>query len=77
MTESRVNLALWAMVFGNFVIGTGVLLPAGMLNQLSAELHVDTTTAGLLLLVGGIVVGDWSSDVCSSDLCRNPSGQHQ
>ena len=57
MTESRINLALWAMVFGNFVIGTGVLLPAGMLNQLSSELHVDIATAGLLLLVGGIVVG--------------------
>ncbi len=57
MTEPRVNLALWAMVFGNFVIGTGVLLPAGMLNQLSTELHVDTATAGLLLLVGGVVVG--------------------
>lgn len=57
MTESRVNMALWAMLFGNFVIGTGVLLPAGMLNQLSAELNVDTTTAGLLLLVGGVVVG--------------------
>ena len=57
MTESRINLALWAMVFGNFVIGTGVLLPAGMLNQLSSELHVNTATAGLLLLVGGIVVG--------------------
>ena len=55
--ESRVNLALWAMVFGNFVIGTGVLLPAGMLNQLSAELHVNVATAGLLMLVGGIVVG--------------------
>ena len=57
MIESRINRALWAMVFGNFVIGTGVLLPAGMLNQLSAELHVDTATAGLLLLVGGVVVG--------------------
>lgn len=57
MTESRVNLALWAMVFGNFVIGTGVLLPAGLLNQLSSELKVDSATAGLLLLVGGVVVG--------------------
>ena len=57
MTESRINLALWAMLFGNFVIGTGVLLPAGMLNQLSSELHVDTATAGLLLLAGGVVVG--------------------
>ena len=57
MTESRINLALWAMLFGNFVIGTGVLLPAGMLNQLSSELEVDTATAGLLLLAGGVVVG--------------------
>jgi MFS transporter, DHA1 family, inner membrane transport protein len=57
MTESRVKLALWAMVFGNFVIGTGVLLPAGLLNQLSSELKVDSATAGLLLLVGGVVVG--------------------
>jgi MFS transporter, DHA1 family, inner membrane transport protein len=57
MTDSRVNLALWAMVFGNFVIGTGVLLPAGLLNQLSSELNVDNATAGLLLLVGGVVVG--------------------
>jgi MFS transporter, DHA1 family, inner membrane transport protein len=45
------------MVFGNFVIGTGVLLPAGLLNQLSSELKVDSATAGLLLLVGGVVVG--------------------
>ncbi len=57
MTDWRVNLALWAMVFGNFVIGTGVLLPAGLLNQLSSELNVDNATAGLLLLVGGVVVG--------------------
>ena len=57
MTESRINRALWAMLFGNFVIGTGVLLPAGMLNQLSSELQVNTATAGLLLLAGGVVVG--------------------
>ena len=57
MTESRINCALWAMLFGNFVIGTGVLLPAGLMNQLSSELHVDAATAGLLLLAGGVVVG--------------------
>lgn len=56
-TQSRTSLVLWALLLGNFVIGTGVLLPAGLLNQLSSELQVDVATAGLLLLVGGIVVG--------------------
>jgi MFS transporter, DHA1 family, inner membrane transport protein len=56
-TESRTTLALWALLFGNFVIGTGVLLPAGLLNQLSSELSVDVATAGLLMLAGGVVVG--------------------
>lgn len=56
-TESRTNKALWMLLFGNFIIGTGVLLPAGLLNQLATELHVDVATTGLLLLAGGIVVG--------------------
>jgi MFS transporter, DHA1 family, inner membrane transport protein len=56
-TETRTSQALWALVFGNFVIGTGVLLPAGLLNPLSAELHVDIATTGLLMLAGGVVVG--------------------
>src|SRR4029079_3251186 len=53
--EARV--ALWALFAGNFVIGTGILLPAGMLNDLSAGLSVTAETAGLLMLVGGIVIG--------------------
>jgi MFS transporter, DHA1 family, inner membrane transport protein len=56
-TESHTTSALWALLFGNFVIGTGVLLPAGLLNQLSSELSVDVATAGLLMLAGGVVVG--------------------
>lgn len=56
-TESRTTLALWTLLFGNFIIGTGVLLPAGLLNQLSAELNIDVATAGLLMLAGGVVVG--------------------
>jgi MFS transporter, DHA1 family, inner membrane transport protein len=55
--QSRTNLALWMLLFGNFVIGTGVLLPAGLLNQLVAELNVTAATAGLLLLASGLVVG--------------------
>jgi MFS transporter, DHA1 family, inner membrane transport protein len=56
-STARINLALWVLLFGNFVIGTGVLLPAGLLNQLVAELNVTAATAGLMLLASGIVVG--------------------
>lgn len=49
--------ALWALFAGNFVIGTGILLPAGMLNDLSAGLSISPATAGLLMAVGGIVIG--------------------
>jgi predicted MFS family arabinose efflux permease len=49
--------ALWALFAGNFVIGTGILLPAGMLNDLSAGLAVTAATAGLLMLASGLVIG--------------------
>jgi MFS transporter, DHA1 family, inner membrane transport protein len=49
--------ALWAFLFGNLVIGTGVLLPAGMLTAIMADFGVDAARAGLLMLTGGIVVG--------------------
>ena len=51
------RMALWSLLFGNFVVGTGVLLPAGLLNVLAADLQVPPTTAGLLLFAGGLVVG--------------------
>jgi MFS transporter, DHA1 family, inner membrane transport protein len=51
------RLALWSLLLGNFVIGTGVLLPAGLLNVLAADLQVPPATAGLLLFAGGLVVG--------------------
>ena len=50
-------MALSSLLFGNFVVGTGVLLPAGLLNVLAADLQVPPTTAGLLLFAGGLVVG--------------------
>jgi predicted MFS family arabinose efflux permease len=49
--------ALRSLLFGNFVIGTGVLLPAGLLNVLGTDLNVTPSTAGLLLFSGGLVVG--------------------
>jgi MFS transporter, DHA1 family, inner membrane transport protein len=52
-----VPVVLWLLLFGNMVIGTGVLLPAGLLNAIAQDFQVDVTTVGLLLLVGGVVVG--------------------
>ncbi len=49
--------ALWAMLFGNLIIGTGVLLPAGLLGAFMADYAVDASRAGLLMFVGGLVVG--------------------
>lgn len=57
LPAARPSLALWALFIGNFVIGTGILLPAGMLNDLSAGLAVSPATAGLLMLASGIVIG--------------------
>lgn len=43
-------------MFGNFVIGTGVLAPAGMINDLSQAFGVDVATVGLLIAYGGALL---------------------
>jgi len=44
---------LWALLAGNFVIGTGVLAPAGLINDLSLAFSVDAATVGTLIAYGG------------------------
>jgi MFS transporter, DHA1 family, inner membrane transport protein len=51
------RLALWILLVGNLMIGSGVLLPAGILDILAADFSVSVSTAGYLMLAGGIVVG--------------------
>jgi MFS transporter, DHA1 family, inner membrane transport protein len=51
------TLVLWMLMFGNFVIGTGILLPAGLLNDVMDAFSISASQAGLLMLVGGLVVG--------------------
>src|SRR5436309_2338888 len=55
-TSAALQLALWTLFAGNFIIGTGILLPAGMLNDLSQGLAVSPPAIGLLMLAGGIVI---------------------
>jgi MFS transporter, DHA1 family, inner membrane transport protein len=57
LSDASAKTALWALLLGNLVIGTGVLLPAGMLTAFMADFRVDAGRAGLLMLVGGLVVG--------------------
>lgn len=55
-TSDATTLPLWVLLLGNFVIGVGILLPAGLLNPLAADLGTTAAAAGQLMLIGGIVV---------------------
>lgn len=57
MTDRDANRALWALLAGNLLIGTGVLLPAGLLSVMMADLGIAAGQAGLIVTVGGLVVG--------------------
>jgi MFS transporter, DHA1 family, inner membrane transport protein len=45
------------LMLGNFIIGTGVLLPAGLLNDFTTDFTISASKAGLMLFIGGLVVG--------------------
>lgn len=44
------------MLIGNFVIGTSVVAPAGILNELSSDLHVSIREASYLIAFGSAVL---------------------
>lgn len=47
---------LWPLLFGNFVIGAGVMVVPGTLNEISTSLDVPVAGAGQLITVGGVVM---------------------
>jgi len=47
---------LWALLFGNFVIASGVMVVPGTLNQLSSSLDVTIASAGQLITVGAVTM---------------------
>ena len=47
---------LWPLLVGNFVIGTGVMVVPGTLNDISSSLQVPVATAGQLISAGGITM---------------------
>lgn len=46
--------AVWALLFGNLIIGSGVLVVFGALNDLASSLQVSTATAGQIITAGAI-----------------------
>jgi len=49
-------LTYWTLLFGNFVIGVGVLMPAGMLNELSLAFAQDAAATGTLIGYGAALL---------------------
>jgi predicted MFS family arabinose efflux permease len=47
---------LWPLLFGNFVIGTGVMVVPGTLNEVSEDLAVSVATAGQLISAGALLM---------------------
>lgn len=55
--EAALPRALWALMMGNFVIGTGVMVVPGTLNDISQSLGVSIPQAGQLITAGAILMG--------------------
>jgi predicted MFS family arabinose efflux permease len=47
---------LWALLLGNFVIGTGVMLVPGSLNNISSSMQVSIASAGQLITAGAVLM---------------------
>ena len=56
MTRPALPASLWALLAGNFVIGTGVMVVPGTLNELSGSLQVSAATAGQLITAAAAVM---------------------
>ncbi|RUR69942.1 MFS transporter [Variovorax guangxiensis] len=56
MSQPAPRRALWALLAGNFVIGTGVMVVPGTLNEISASLSVTAATAGQLITAAAAVM---------------------
>lgn len=47
---------LWPLLFGNFVIGTGVMVVPGTLNDISSSLAISVPVAGQLITAAAAVM---------------------
>ena len=54
--EGRLRSVRWALLFGNFSIGCGVMVTAGTLNDLSRSLQVSVAVSGQLITAAAVVI---------------------
>ena len=54
--QAPLPTSLWALLFGNFVIGTGIMVVPGTLNDISHSLQISTATAGQLISAAALMV---------------------
>ena len=52
----RLPAVSWALLFGNFAIGCGVMVVAGSLNDLTRGLQVSVALGGQLITIGAVVM---------------------
>jgi predicted MFS family arabinose efflux permease len=55
-TSAALPAVMWALLFGNIVIGSGVMVVPGTLNDISESLQVSVATAGQLITAGGVLM---------------------
>ncbi len=56
LAELPMPKVLWSLLFGNFVIGTGVMVVPGTLSDISHSLHISVATAGQLIAAGALLI---------------------
>jgi predicted MFS family arabinose efflux permease len=56
ITARRLAQVRWSMLFGNFVIGCGVMVVVGTLNDISQSLDVSVSVAGQLVAAAAVVM---------------------
>ncbi|MBU0916073.1 MAG: MFS transporter [Gammaproteobacteria bacterium] len=57
MSRESIRAARWSLLFGNFVIGCGVMVMGGTLNDLTHDLNISVTTGGQLLAIAALMMG--------------------
>jgi DHA1 family inner membrane transport protein len=57
LPRQSLKAAQWALLFGNFVIGCGVMVVGGTLNDLTRDLNISVTTGGQLLAIAAVMMG--------------------
>ncbi|HYN61485.1 MAG TPA: MFS transporter, partial [Rubrivivax sp.] len=56
MSAAAVARSRWALLYGNFVIGCGVMVVAGSLNDLTRSLAVSVAVGGQLIAIAAVVM---------------------